>query len=226
MFLLGSYSYAGYTQSIEGTVTVDARQDLLSVLPEEVSYFLPRFEDAYVMFKDGTSSMGKVNICLVDNSVRHINSNGDTLLLANQDRVQRVLVADTVLLYAENAFVKQLMVYGQLSISERRRLELDKRQEVSQGAYGSLPPTSTAVTGNLMLLDPTRKFDARSDISYSFKVDYVLTDRERIYPAGRKSFTRLFPEHKKEINAYIKNHRTNFKDPRSLVELFYYCTEL
>lgn len=74
--LLLSVSCCLSAQSVSGTVTVQARQDLLSVLPPDVAYFMPDFEEASIYFTDGTVSSGKVNICLVDNSIRFIAPRG------------------------------------------------------------------------------------------------------------------------------------------------------
>lgn len=209
-------------QTLDGTVTVGARQDILSVLPENVSYFLPEFEESTVFFNDGTSSTGKVNICLVDNSVRFIQESGDTLLLSSYERVLRIQVADTVLAKANDCFVKQILIFGNKSLGERRRLELETDQE-KQGGYGSLPPTSTAKAGNMMRLDPTREFDVTTKMSYSFRKDFVLTDGEKVYPAGTSAFVRLFPDRKKEIRSFVKENRTDFDDKLSLVQLFLFC---
>ena len=107
--LLSAVSYA---QTEEGTVTVKASQDLLKVLPHNVVYLLPEFQEGTVDFTDGTSSSGRINICNIDNSIRFINSTGDTLLLANPDRVARAIVDGKVLMKLDNSFLRQIAVYG------------------------------------------------------------------------------------------------------------------
>lgn len=224
ILILCSAGLTVFSQTVKGKVSVDARQDLLSVLPSEVSYFLPHFEDATVFFTDGKASSGKVNICLVDNSVRFIHSTGDTLLLSSQDRVLRIQAADTLILKTEDYFVKQIAVYGKTSLAERRRLTLDAGEE-KQGGYGALPPTSTALEGKLTSIDPSRQFEFKTDISYTLRKDYILTDGEKVYPASTSSFIKFFPEKKKEIRSYVKTHKTDFKNKASLAQLFMFCAE-
>ena len=98
---------------VQGTVTIKAREDLLKELPAEAAYFMPEFRDATVQFNDGKLSQGRINICLVDNSVRFIEESGDTLLLSNAENVMRILIGDTVMLQREGYFIKQLTAYGQ-----------------------------------------------------------------------------------------------------------------
>lgn len=223
--MLLSFAYSLKAQPAEGTITVNARQDLLSVLPAEAAYFLPRFEEAVIYFTDGTTSSGTVNICLVDNSIRFIAPAGDTLLMSRGDRVLRILVSDTLILKANDYFARQIAVYGPYSLSERKSLELDVLQEKKTGAYGSVPPTSTAMSANLMLLDPSRKFEAATDISYSMKSEYVLTDGTDVHKARAAAFCRLFPEKKREIKKFIKEQSLDMESGTDLLRLFLFCAD-
>ena len=107
-----------YAQNIEGSITIKARENILTKLPEQAAYLLPAFTDAVVTGRDGSLSSGRVNVCLVDNSVRFITDSGDTLLMSNAENVSRIVFADTVLLQVQDYFVKQMVVYGQKSIAE------------------------------------------------------------------------------------------------------------
>ena len=222
LFILCAAALAGAGQTTMGKVTVNARQDLLSVLPAEAAYFLPQFEDATVFFTDGTASGGRVNICLVDNSVRFIQDSGDTLLLSSPDRVLRILAADTLILRTEDCFVKQIAVYGKTTLGERRRLTLDLGDDRT-GGYGALPATSTAVGVRMSDIDPYRQFEVKTDIAYALKKDFVLTDGEKVFQAGIPAFNRLFPDRKKEIRSFVKEHRTDFNDKQDLADLFFFC---
>ena len=223
--MLLSFACSLKAQPAKGTVTVNARQDLLSVLPAEAAYFLTRFEEAVIYFTDGTTSSGTVNICLVDNSIRFIAPAGDTLLMSRGDRVLRILVSDTLILKANDYFARQIAVFGPYSLSERKSLELDVLQEKKTGAYGSVHPTSTAMSANLMLLDPSRKFEAATDISYSMKSEYVLTDETDVYKARAAAFCRLFPEKKREIKKFIKEQSLDMESGTDLLRLFLFCAD-
>ena len=116
-------------QDRRGTVEVDSREDLLSALPSDVVYMLPAFTDATVVFASGDSSKGRLNICLVDNSVRFINTAGDTLKLSNAENVHSIMAGDTLLLQRNGAFIKRVGVYGDLSLCERRELTLSEPED-------------------------------------------------------------------------------------------------
>ena len=63
------------------------------------------------------------------------------------------------------------------------------------------------------------------DIDYRMKTDFILTDGEKIYTANTASFSKFFPEKKKEIRSYVKTHKTDFKNKASLAQLFMFCAE-
>ena len=68
-------------------------------------------------------------------------------------------------------------------------------------------------------------------IYYGFErgIRYYLLYNNRYYPVKNKgSFTKLFPQYKKQINKYSKDNKLNFKQntDESLISLAGYCEEL
>ncbi len=212
-----------YAQNIEGSITIKARENILTKLPAQAAYLLPAFTDAVVTGRDGSLSSGRVNVCLVDNSVRFITDSGDTLLMSNAENVSRIVFADTVLLQVQDYFVKQMVVYGQKSIAERRQLKLT--QQAESAGYSSIPAVSTAKKGTMVVLDPTYVYEAETDYDYRMTTDLVLTDGTEVYSAKLSSFVKVFPDRKKEIRSFVKEHRTDFNDKQDLADLFFFCIE-
>ncbi len=208
---------------VQGTVTIKAREDLLKELPAEAAYFMPEFRDATVQFNDGKLSQGRINICLVDNSVRFIEESGDTLLLSNAENVMRILIGDTVMLQREGYFIKQLTAYGQKFLGERRILTLEE-PDIDAG-YSSIPAVSTAKRGNMIHVDPNRQMASEKEMEYSLSIKYFVGDDTVLYPARLSSFVKLFPEKKKDVRSWSREQGTDFNDKISLIDLFYYCTE-
>lgn len=211
-------------QTTEGTVTVRARQDLVKILPENIVYLLPEFSEGTVDFTDGTSNPGTVNICNLDNSVRFIHSSGDTLLLANNNKVSRVIVNGTVYTKTEGIFLKQAAVYGSLSICERRQLSIDETQP--DAGYSGIPATSMAKSSKMSQVDYDRMETGQRDLKYRLKTDVVLTDGKEIYQSRMSTFNKLFPEAKKQIKTFVKENKTDFQNLESATALFMYCAGL
>ena len=53
--------------------------------------------------------------------------------------------------------------------------------------------------------------------------DLVLTDGTEVYSAKLSSFVKVFPDRKKEIRSFVKEHRTDFNDKQDLADLFFFC---
>lgn len=215
--------FLSLAQDREGSIRVTSRDDMLRKLPESVSYLLPVFTESTLVYANGSSADGKVNICLLDNSVRFINPSGDTLLLANADFVSSVMAGDTLLIQRDGQFVKCISLYGDLSLCERRSFTFSEPDE--DAGYSGIPATSTAKQVRVQSVDYARTYGREVEIPWKLKTEYVLDDGSRTIPARRSSFIKLFPECADQVRAFIKEHSVDFKDLDDLVGLFQYCAE-
>lgn len=215
-------SVGALAQQVEGSLVIKAREDMLRKLPTEAAYFMPDFRDATVQFNDGRLSQGRINICLVDNSVRFVDETGDTLLLSNAADVMRIIIGDTVMLQRDGYFIKALTVYGQTFLGEHRSLSLEEA-EIDAG-YSSIPATSMAKRANVVTIDPDRMREGEKTVYYRLSVRYVIGNGISIYPARLSSFIKLFPDKKKELRRYARERRIDFGDKMDLIDFFYYCT--
>ena len=82
--------------------------------------------------------------------------------------------------------------------------------------------------------EKTEKYDSFSDrrrvyISFDCKKQYYIWYNNQYYPAKNKSsFTKLFPQYKKQIDGFVKENKLDFRDNQSnsLTLLIRYCKEL
>lgn len=210
-------------QDSKGTVRASSRDDLLRRLPDSTAYLLPEFQYATVLYTNGGSAVGTLNVCLVDNSVRIINETGDTLMLADADRVYSIKCGDTLLLERNGHFLRRVSVYGNSSLCQLK--EFSFTEPDSESGYGGLPPTSTARQARVRSLDVSRAYGAEVDIPWELHTKWVLDDGRRYYPSRRSSFERIFPSVKTAIRSYVRDNDVDFNNPRDLIDLFQYCVE-
>lgn len=208
----------------KGTVTVMARENLMDRLPGHIAYLLPEFSDALLYRNDGGVSEGKINVCLVDNSIRFVSESGDTLMMTGYSQVHTFNAGDSVYVRVGEVYMRQLAAYGKILLAERTRLELKESSGTESASGGMVPPTSTAVKASVSSLDPSRRFVGKTDIDYSLTTDVVLTDGQNAYVARMQAFVRMFPEKKKEIKAFVKEHSIDFDSMEDLVSLFMFCS--
>ena len=211
-------------QVIEGVISVSARDNVLNKLPKEIAYVLPDFAEATLNYTDGRFSVGRLNICLLDNSVRYIDDkSGDTLFLSNQASVKELIHNDTTYRCIKNSIMKELAAENDKQLAQRFRLKLTEVKE--DAGYSSLPATSTAVTSNVSRFDPSRNFDVEKEMSYKHERDFVLVDGDKVYPARQSSFSKVFPAAKKAIRGYIRDNNLDLNKESDLIRLFELCSE-
>ena len=221
--LIASLSTVFAQDVIKGSVIASSREDLLTKLPSEVAYFIPEFTHAYIFYTNGTKFEADLNICLVDNSVRYINEKGDTLLMANASTVNKILAGDAIYQQLNDAFVHQLAVYGQTSLSEKKIFTF-KEPEISIG-FSNLAPTSTARAYNPEDHDVAKGYGKDMEIDYRLETVYVLTHKNKTYSCKQSSFIKFFPEKKQQIKDFVKENKIDFTNKDHVLSLFYMCTE-
>ena len=148
---------------------------------------------------------------------------GDTLMLADADRVYSIKCGDTLLLERNGHFLRRVSVYGNSSLCQLK--EFSFTEPDNESGYGGLPPTSTARQARVRSLDVSRAYGAEVDIPWELHTKWVLEDGRRYYPSRRSSFERIFPSVKTAIRSYVRDNDVDFNNPRDLIDLFQYCVE-
>lgn len=223
LILAGAVSTSLAAQKIEGSVTATSRDDLLSKLPAEVAYALPEFTSAQIFYINGTRFESVINICNVDNTVRYIDDNGDTLVMANASTVNKILVDEILYTQTNGYFVKVLGVFGQITLAERALFTFTE-PEINT-SYSNLPKSSSAQVFNTReMSDNSTKYDTPTEIPYKLETRYILYKKGKGYTCRLSAFTKLFPEKKKDIKEFVKNNKTDFSNKEDIMSLFAFCS--
>lgn len=204
----------------QGTLLAKSMQDFINQFPIEEIYLLPEFTNATLFYKDGTQSQANINICSADQTLRFIDQRGDTLSLINQDQVKRVLAGDKVFIQANKHFFQELIVYGQKTLAQWQRFEVELATK-----HEAIPASSTARVYQPHEIFRNMAFPTEQEVHYSSQIVYVLIEDNQFTPASSSSFRRMFPEKKKAIKAFIKENDTDFDKKEDVVSLFYFCTQ-
>ncbi len=100
-----SFHLSGYAQP-QKFYTIQPGGNLLDVVPLNEAYEYPQFEQGIVFLKNGVNSAAKLNYHFIFEEIVFIDSNGDTLTLANPAEVKQVYIGKDQFYYAGNRFVK------------------------------------------------------------------------------------------------------------------------
>ncbi len=220
---LGAYDVAA--QSRQGKVHAKSRVDLTNKLPKDVAYWFPNFVEAQVFYKDGRQAEGLINVCLLDNTLRFINPQGDTLVVSGAENVNRILAGEVLLSQHKGKFFQTIVQYGAISLAEERIFNFTEPGVDIHEGYALVPPTSTAKYASVQTYDYQRIYEFEADVPWNFEIRYVLVQDGKIFLAKKSNFEKIFKEKKDFIRTFVKSNDTDFSKKEDVVSLFWYCTE-
>ena len=211
LFLFAFIDYAD-SQTLSGKISIRSRDNIIHKLPDSICYMMPQFTKADIVYTSGKQFSAVVNICNVDNSVRFINRDGDTLLMANANSVQYITTPEALYTRINDYFIRNIF-----------RIDVEQT-ELSGGGIG-LPKTSTARTASNLETDYNVDKDVAREVEWEIKSEFILSDSQKRYPCKRSSFEKLFPSKKKEIKEFVKQNKIDFDKKEDLILLFKFCVE-
>ena len=197
---------------------------------DSVMYIKPQFYPGVVISIDGKQSSGSVNICTINQGLYFISPENDTLLVSNQETIDRVYILGRTYVNSKYGFVEMLEVAGDVTLCELRITEI--HTDAAPDAYGlrthtksskQLTSYSSAAIGNghePLSTNPLVKFDINSDFAFSYSKKPFLLVKGEVYPLTKKTLAKYFPKQSDFIEEYIKEHKTNIHSVASVRELF------
>lgn len=224
------------SQELVTDYKINGGQDVETVLPQEIQYLRPRFEQATLIDCHGNKMTGIINIHILTQYPRMLNTAGDTTGIADIGEIVRIIFPDsTTVIPAGGKWVTVLAEKDDVTISELASITLESPDgirppdpEISKGGNQLTWLTGAKTTVNYSRYGashpkrviPGNEFTLRC----IFRTEYVLTQNGKIYPCKLKSFLKLFPSNKKAIREYAQNNYIYFNERESILALFRFCT--
>jgi hypothetical protein len=154
--------------------------------------------------------------------------NGQVLSLANVKSVFCVNISNRKFYPFNNSeFAEELYSTGTFNLRVRYRGSVAEHGK--KGAYGTSSSTSS-ITPYSSISGDNRQYDltVESTVLVTLNYFYYLTDITGKYTLIKnvKTFTKLFPEHKTQIETFVKEHSIHFNNSEDLKTLLEYCGNL
>ncbi|WP_162052789.1 hypothetical protein [Pontibacter pamirensis] len=215
-------------QQAASTFRVKPGEDPVKVIPVELQYRYPSFQKGKVTYMNGNFTAATFNYSNLLGEVQFITPKGDTMALAGEPSLVSVLVGESTYLHnKEEEFLEVVADFNAVKLGKKQKLEFAGADKV--GAYGqasgasSIRNTSTVIGSN----SQSYALQQKGDVVFSEKVAYFLVDeRNQFYKVTKPSILKLFPKHRKEINAYLKEHSPNLSNEEDLKKLLQFSTNL
>lgn len=217
------HGLAQQTASKKGIIQAALGENLTPLLPDDVVYMYPVFQQGTVLYYDNSSSGGLMNIFLIGSDLHFVDAQGDTLVLNNQDNVRLLSIGRDTYMRHNKAYVRILDTDNEVALGIRSLVTLEEAQKI--GAYGQV--NNTAAISDITVMHQSNQgyyLKSLKNIPYRLRQDVLLYANDRLYVANKNNFSKLFPNRKDDITAYVKEHKTDFDNAQEALDLFHYLT--
>lgn len=191
---------------------------------DSVKFVNDKFYPGIAVSKDGKQSGGTMNICTIDQRIHFVDANGDTLVIRHNEEVDRAYILGKAYINSKYGYVKILEMTGDVAICELRLIEI--HEDAPTGAYGLRTQTSTVKTLTSMdmssegMAGHTLNLEQEREKPFAYSRKPFIYVKGNVYPATKKQLMKCFPKKKDFIEAYVKEHDTNFNAVDPVLELF------
>lgn len=209
----------------QGKITeYKAGDDISKYLPDSLYYIFPSFTPGTVIMKGGGSSFSVINICTLDQTLRFIDNNGDTLRVIDDNAIESIISNHRLFKRWGNKYIEVLNASSKITLGIERHLNI--KQEEKEGAYGF--QDAAASSTKLSATQTTRfvYFEKKGTRPYSFVTNiYFVENGKKFRTASKKNFIKYFPDQKDFILDYLDKNDFDFFSFDQVKELFDLCSE-
>ncbi|KQS28051.1 hypothetical protein [Dyadobacter sp. Leaf189] len=215
-------------QSGKNTYQVKTGNDANKVIPYEGRYQFPDFRDGEVFFRNGNSSRAKMNYNRVHGEVMFISPARDTMLFANADYINHILIANDIFYYQKgHGHVRLERDLGDVKLG--RKEFLAKMDHEKNAAYGQYSSTS-AISSYSTFVNSTGEYqflNVNERVMLARRAVFFFIDKNNIlYVANRNNLLKVFPSKKSAVNKYLRENQVNFESAGDLEKAIVFCNEL
>ena len=208
-------------------IFVEAGKSFSEVITPNQIYRYPNFLIGRVFFRDGSFSESKLNYNFFNGEIEFIDTNGDTLAIANEQipDIKEVSIDSNSFFYS-NGYLEQITqenVFGKLL--KRQNFVVLEAGKI--GGY-EIPSSSNAIQTYSGFIANSRSsvfsnLKAKQNVTLVLITEYFIGDKyNRFLLANKKNMLKLFPSKKSKIEEYLKIKGVDFRNETDLKKLFEY----
>ena len=209
----------------DSTITVKAGTSFSESVSITDLYEYPQFVYGKVFFRQGDSTVARLNYQRLSDAMQFIDFKGDTLDIAYAGTIKFFRINNDIFYY-DDGYVKLIKDNNTVKLAEKKTLRVSGRNKI--GAYDMASPTS-AITNYGSLIDQKAiyKLVPREDIILKRKTEYYLGDKYNHFVlANKKNLLRLYSKQEGPITRYLKENNVDFNNKEDLEKLLQFLANL
>jgi hypothetical protein len=202
--------------------------DIRTVSTPRERFLYDGFQMGKVYFKNGKISVARLNYSFFHGEIQFIGPQKDTLLLTENDFISNIIINGDHFYFEKNqGHAQNIGEYGKIILGRKQQLLFfDKEKNSGYNEYTSSSPVSS-YTHFTNSNGETQALKSDSKLLFRKHSYYYFIDRNRKFNiANRVNLVKIYPDHKRAINNYLKDAGINFLDENDLVKVLLYCQSL
>lgn len=195
---------------------------------QNAQFYFDTFQKGTVVFNDNSTADGILNYNLVTNDIYYLEDKNFYSL--DRKNIKYVLICKSQF-YFYKVNVLELVYSKKNQILVQRKIANEDLYD-KKGAYGATSPNTvgtdlqyinvTPTPGNSHIVNLRKENDKELNITISF----LIKIGDKFYPATKKSFIKIYSEHKEIIQRYFEENNFNFGNKDDLIKISDYCMSL
>ncbi|WP_221392406.1 hypothetical protein [Dyadobacter sp. NIV53] len=221
-------SISSFAQSTGNTYKVKNGTDISQAIPFGERYKYELFRNGKVYFRNGKISTAKLNYSLFHGEIQFINLQNDTLMLADNDFIDRIEIGNDLFYYVrKNGHIWLKNNFGEIKLAEKQRLMIMGKEKYSAydqySATSSISSYSSFNNGNGVALGLKGNDKA---VLRKKSIYYLIDKNQRFYLANKASLFKIYPEKKRILNGYLKENDIDFNNEQDLINLLQFSSSV
>lgn len=182
-----------------------------------------------ITFKDKSVAKAKLNINLLKNEILFLNSEKILLAIDNQEEVLYLNIGRDYFFNTSNGLIQVIANINDVKLGISRTFKMNNMEQ--SGAYGMSSTTASTTQyssyfGNFSNGSPTFEqltVNQKVDLNYSENF-FLIINNKHLLIRNVKQFSKVFKIDKKELDSFVAQNNTDFKNKEDLLQLMNYCT--
>jgi hypothetical protein len=227
LVIFGSFSLTLKAQDAK-SIRVKADTDLKYAIPVADRYRYPQFKEGTVSFYNNAPATAKLNYNFQLGEVQFLSPTRDTLSLANEQTIKQIQIGNDIFYYdVTHGYVERIADYPKAYLVVKAMFKVAAVEKMAamgkSSGSSSIKEVNVLSNGN----SSVQKLASKGDIVFSKEKMYFLMDlNHRFYKTTKGGFSKLFPTHKKSIEAYFKSETLDLENEEHLKKILQFCSEL
>lgn len=202
-------------------------QKVSDVLSFADIFHYPEFKTGIVYYRDGRAGSSKVNYNLLTGELLFIQSDRDTVALADEPTIRLITIDSDQFVYnvAARAYFQIRDTTKQFSLLKKESIRFSDSKKL--GLFGQ--PIIAAADQITSLSDHGQVYNltANEKVNLIKQAEYFFEDENgKLYPAIKKTAARVFDKYKDAIESFLQSQEIDFGKESDLRKLFGYIRTL